>query len=80
MAKDGTGYQLKLCPTCNATVAVLITNVQTGQRFCHHCAYRECPSFLPHFVLTSEDVRFMRDCGINPEVARIEDVLKKEHP
>jgi hypothetical protein len=35
---------------------------------------RECPSFLPHFVQTLEDVHFMRDCGINPEISRIEAV------
>jgi hypothetical protein len=68
---------MKTCPTCNARVAVLIVNVQTGQRFCHHCASQVCPSFLPHFVLTVDDVQFLRDCGINPEISRIEAALTR---
>jgi hypothetical protein len=66
---------MKTCPTCNSQVVVLIVNVQTGQRFCHHCGSRECPTFLPHFVLTVDDVQFLRDCGINPEISRIEAAL-----
>jgi hypothetical protein len=65
-----------ICPACGTDAAVLITNVVTGSQFCHHCAAAECPSFLPHFVLTLEDVRFMRDCGINPEISRIEAAIR----
>ena len=67
---------MKICPTCNAQVAVLIINLQNGKRFCHHCAGEVCPSFLPHFVLTVDDVRFLRDCGIDPEIARIEAAIR----
>jgi hypothetical protein len=63
---------MRTCPTCNSQVAVLIVNVQNGRGFCHDCASQECPSFLPNFVLTSEDVRFSQDCGINAEISRIE--------
>ena len=69
---------MKICPTCNATVAVLITNVATGRRFCHHCAAEECPSFLPNFVLTFDDVRFLLACGIDPQIKRIEAVIQNE--
>ena len=69
---------MKICPTCNAQVAVLIVNVQTGQRFCHHCASQECPSFLPYFVLSVQDAQFLRDCGINPEISRIEAALTRD--
>jgi hypothetical protein len=69
---------MKTCPTCNSQVAVLIVNVQSGQHFCHHCAHEVCPTFLPHFVLTCEDVRFMRACGIDPEVSRMEAVVRKD--
>jgi hypothetical protein len=66
---------MKTCPTCGASADVLIVNVATGTQFCHHCAARECPSFLPHFILTVEDAGFRRACGIDPEVARILDAL-----
>jgi hypothetical protein len=65
-----------ICPAYGTDAAVLITNVATGSQLCHHCADTECPSFLPNFVLTLEDVRFMRDCGINPEISRIEAVIR----
>jgi len=63
---------MKICPTCNSQVAVLIVNVQTSQHFCHHCASAVCPTFLPHFVLTLEDVLLLQAMGIDPEVSRIE--------
>lgn len=69
---------MKTCPTCNSQVAVVIVNVQNGQHFCHHCASRECPTFLPHFVLTNDDVVFMRACGIDPEISRIEAASKEQ--
>jgi hypothetical protein len=68
---------MKTCPTCNSKVAVVIVNVQNGQHFCHHCAHEVCPTFLPHFVLTYEDVLFMRACGIDPEVSRIQAVARR---
>jgi hypothetical protein len=46
------GWAMKTCPTCGASADVLIVNVVCGTEFCHHCAARECPSFLPRFVLT----------------------------
>jgi hypothetical protein len=68
---------MKTCPTCSATVAVLITNVATGDRFCHQCASRVCPSFLPHYVLTEDDVKLLRAMGVDPEVGRIEEHVKR---
>jgi hypothetical protein len=67
---------MKTCPTCNHKAKVLITNVQTGQQFCHRCAETACPTFLPGLVYTLEDVKFLRECGVDPEVGRIEDHLK----
>jgi hypothetical protein len=32
---------MKTCPTCGASVAVLITDAETGERFCHICAEDE---------------------------------------
>jgi len=65
-------------PSCSAEVnqSELITNVPTWEQFCVHWASRVCPSFLPYYVLTTDDCVFLRACGINPEVARIEDALK----
>lgn len=61
-----------ICPTCSRDASVLVTNIKDGTQFCHACAP---PSFLPHFVLTVEDVQFLRDCGIDAEVSRLEQVL-----
>jgi len=70
---------MKTCPTCNSQVAVLIVNVQNGQHFRHHCASAVCPTFLPNLVLTAQDVRFMLDCGIDPQLpAVLMDVVKAE--
>jgi hypothetical protein len=69
---------MKTCPTCNSQVAVVIVNVQNGQHFCHHCAHEVCPTFLPHFVLTLEDVLLLQAMGIDPEVSRIEAVVRKD--
>jgi hypothetical protein len=63
----------KTCPTCGSQVAVVIVNVQNGQRFCHDCASEVCPTFLPNFVLTIGDVEFLRACGIDRQVSRIVD-------
>jgi hypothetical protein len=67
---------MKTCPTCSSQAAVLITNIENGQQFCHQCSSTACPSFLPSLVYTSEDVKFLRDCGIDPETQRIEDYCK----
>jgi hypothetical protein len=63
---------MKTCPTCSQEAQVLITNVQTGQQFCHHCAGTVCPSFVPGLVYTLEDVKFLRAVGIDPEIGNIE--------
>jgi len=67
---------MKTCPTCSQEAQVLITNVQTGQQFCHRCSSTVCPTFMPGLIYTLEDVKFLRECGIDPEVGRIEDHLK----
>ena len=68
------------CPSCSAQVneSELITNVRTWEQFCLHCASRVCPSFLPYYVLTEDDCVFLRACGVDPEVAGIEDALSRE--
>jgi hypothetical protein len=63
---------MKTCPTCSSQSTVLITNVQTGQQFCRKCSSKVCPSFLPGLIYTSEDVKLLRDCGIDPEIGNIE--------
>lgn len=68
---------MKICPTCDSTVAVLIVNLQNGQRFCHNCAGVVCPTFLPHFVFTQDDVKLLRAMGVDPEVGKIEDHVKR---
>jgi hypothetical protein len=68
---------MKICPTCGAETTVLIVNVANGQRFCHKCSNRVCPTFMPHYVLTAEDVAFLRACGIDPEMSSIEDCIKQ---
>ncbi len=67
---------MKTCPTCSQEVQVLITNVRTGQRFCHKCGPTVCPTLLPGLVYTLGDVKLLRDCGIDPEVGKIEDNLR----
>jgi len=68
---------MKTCPTCSAQVTVLIVNVQNNQRFCHHCAGAVCPTFLPHAVLTQDDVKLLRAMGVDPEVGKIEEHVKR---
>jgi len=63
----------KTCPTWQAQVTVLITNIENGKQFCHQCSSTACPSFLPGLVYTSEDVKFLRECGIDPETGRLEE-------
>jgi hypothetical protein len=68
---------MKTCPSCGASTTVLIVNVANGQRFCHKCSGRVCPSFMAHFILTVEDIAWLRACGIDPEVSNIEDCIKE---
>jgi hypothetical protein len=70
----------KTCPTCQVQVAVLITNVQNGQQFCHQCSAVVCPTFLPNFVLTKEDVKWLREIGMDPEVSKIEEHIRCKRP
>ena len=67
------------CPTCSASVqqSELIVNVVTWEQFCLNCASRVCPSFLRYYVLTTDDCLFLRACGIDPEVSRIEAAVRK---
>jgi hypothetical protein len=67
------------CPSCSAQVneSELVTNVRTWEQFCLRCASRVCPSFLPYYILTTDDCAFLRACGIDPEVAGIEDALRQ---
>jgi|HubBroStandDraft_6_1064221.scaffolds.fasta_scaffold181161_2 hypothetical protein len=67
---------METCPTCCQESEVLITNLQTGQQFCHRCAGTVCPTFMPGLVYNSGDIKFLRDCGIDPEVGKIEDHLR----
>ena len=67
---------MKTCSTCSQEVQALITNVQTGQQFCDRCSSTVCPTFMPGLVYTLEDLKFLRECGIDPEVGKIEDYLK----
>ena len=68
---------MKICPTCNAHVTVLIVSVQNGQHFCHHCSGQVCPTFMAHYVLTLEDVLFLKACGVDPEITKIEEVMEE---
>jgi hypothetical protein len=68
---------MKTCPSCGARATVLIVNLANGQRFCHNCSGEACPTFMPHYVLTREDVAWLRACGIDPEVTGIEDSIKR---
>lgn len=69
------GELMETRPTCNSQLAVLIVNVQSGKQFCHHCAHEVCPTFMPNFVLTEQDVKFLAACGIDPQVSGITAVL-----
>lgn len=70
---------MTVCPNCGTRNPTLIVNVATGMRYCTACARTMCPSFMPHYILTGEDVAFMRACGIDPEVSRIEDAHSISH-
>jgi len=64
-----------ICPVCHSDVALLIVNVRSGRKYCQQCGLG--PGFLPGFVLTIEDVGFLRDCGIDPEIAQIEQFIRR---
>jgi hypothetical protein len=67
---------MKKCPTCGNSADVLITNVQDRSQFCAGCAPA---TFLPHYVLTCEDVKFFMACGIDPQLpAVLMDAVKAE--
>ena len=38
--------EMKTCPTCGASVAVLITDCATNERFCHKCAEEGSPAVV----------------------------------
>jgi hypothetical protein len=69
---------MKICLSCGENATVLIVNVANQQRLCHKCAGRVCPTFMAHYVLTGEDVVWLRACGIDPEISRIESALTNE--
>ena len=39
-----------------------------------------CPTFLPHYVLSREDVTYLKACGADPEVSRIEEEMRCKRP
>ena len=53
---------MKRCSNCGADT-VVAHNVQDGSEFCPSCAP---PSFSMHSILTLEDIRFMKECGVDP--------------
>jgi hypothetical protein len=65
---------MKLCVTCGQPTDCVITNIRTGRDHCHACIR---PTFLKWFVLTCEDVRFLRAIGVDPEVTSIEEHIKR---
>lgn len=56
---------MKQCPSCGREADVLVHNVQDGSEFCFACAP---PSFDPRRILTMEDLRFLEQCGIDPDL------------
>jgi hypothetical protein len=68
---------MKTCPSCGESVQVLIVNVQNGQRFCHHCSGQVCPTFMPYFVLTTQDVKWLQEIHVDPEISQIENHIKR---
>jgi len=50
---------------------------ETGQCFCHNDAATHAPTFMAHYVLTVEDVAWLRACGIDPKVDNVEAWVKK---
>lgn len=56
----------------NTRVFRLHTNVRTGEKFCNNSADATvCPSFMPYFVYTQEDIEFLLAVGIDPETCGI---------
>jgi len=69
---------MKTCPNCNSEVVVLIHNLSSNKRFCHHCAGTGCPTLTPGLVYTLDDVKFLRKCGIDPQIENIESMFLNE--
>ena len=65
---------MKICPTCRAEAAVIIVTVKTGREHCHRCIGG---TFMRFYVLTHEDVRWLRECGIDPQTTAIEDYIDR---
>lgn len=55
---------MKTCSQCGGKTNVLAHNVRTGESFCLDCA----PASYFAWVLTVEDVRFLRSVGVNPDL------------
>jgi hypothetical protein len=61
-------YFLKtICPSCSAEAHIILT-AATRKQFCPACADKVCPSFLSGSVLSMDDVRFLSQCGTDPEI------------
>jgi hypothetical protein len=57
---------MKTCPACgNQAAEYLVTNVQDASKFGAGCAPA---TFMSHYVLTCEDVKFFMACGIDAEL------------
>ena len=68
-----------ICPVCQSDVALLIVNIRSGDKYCQQCGTLG-PGFLPGFVLTLNDAQFLRHCGIDPEIADIEQFVRRGQP
>lgn len=62
---------MQKCPQCNRESDMIVTNIRDGTQFCPSCAPSYAPTFLPHFVLTVEDIVFFKACGIDPQVPAV---------
>ena len=63
---------MRACPSCGAETTVSIVDVRSGKEHCLGCIGG---TYLRWYVLTREDVRWLRECGIDPEVTDIEDFI-----
>jgi hypothetical protein len=61
------------CPTCGQLTDCTIVNISTKRDECRAC----CKTFLPHFVLTLEDILFLHACGIDSEAMALLDAAIK---
>ena len=53
------------CPNCEQWAEFIVHNLADGTRFCAECAP---PSFLPHYILTADDIAFLKSCGVDPQI------------